>query len=156
MNPELWGPKMWFYIHTLAINYPYNPSNEDTKHYRTFFENLKYTIPCGSCRVNYITHFNEIPIRLDSKMDLFNWTVDMHNKVNGLLEKPMLSYSEAIAIYTKLYRDQYINNNNIEYFQNDTGLVKKKSVTAFIIVIVVLILIIVFLSVLLFKKRGKK
>ena len=89
-------------------------------------------------------------------MELFYWTVDMHNKVNRLLEKPILTYSEAIAIFTKLYSDQYINNNNIEYFQNNTGLVKKKSVTAFIIVIVVLILIIVFLSVLLFKKRGKK
>jgi len=155
MNPELWGPKMWFYMHTVAINYPDTPSNEDTKHYRNFFENIKYTLPCSSCRMNYINHFNEIPIRLDSKMELFNWTVDIHNKVNGLLGKPILSYSEAIAIYTELYRDPYINNN-IEYFQNDTGLVKKKSVTAFIIVIVVLILIIVFLSVLLFKKRGKK
>tara|TARA_B100001123_G_C14517961_1_gene713134 strand:- start:45 stop:509 length:465 start_codon:yes stop_codon:yes gene_type:complete len=154
MNPELWGPKMWFYIHTLAINYPDNPSNEDRKHYYNFFYNIRYTLPCGSCRRNYNIHLNEIPIKLDSKMHLFNWTVDMHNKVNELLGKPILSYSEAISIYTEVYRDQY-KNNNIEYFQNNTGLTKKKHISAFIIVIVILILIIVILSVLLFKKRGK-
>ena len=44
MDPEVWGPKLWFVIHTFALNYPNNPNYEDKRVMEEFFNNLKYIV----------------------------------------------------------------------------------------------------------------
>jgi len=29
LNPNIWGPKTWFFIDSIILSYPDNPSNED-------------------------------------------------------------------------------------------------------------------------------
>ena len=44
MDPTVWGPKLWFVIHTVALNYPDNPSYDDVRNTENFFNghnNLK-------------------------------------------------------------------------------------------------------------------
>ena len=43
MDPTVWGPKLWFFIHTLALNFPTNPTFEEVKAYESFFDNLKFS-----------------------------------------------------------------------------------------------------------------
>ena len=31
MDPTVWGPKLWFFIHTLAFNFPETPSYEQKR-----------------------------------------------------------------------------------------------------------------------------
>lgn len=39
---------------------------------------------------------------LDTREDLFRWTVDVHNEVNKKLGKPRFTEAESIAFYTRL------------------------------------------------------
>jgi hypothetical protein len=90
-----WGSQAWHFIHVVALSYPDKPSNEDKENYKKFFDSLKYALPCPICREGYKENIKKIPIRLDSKRELFNWTVDIHNEVNKKNDKRVLSYEEA-------------------------------------------------------------
>ena len=37
MDPKVWGPNAWIFLHSITMNYPKNPTNEDKEKYRTFF-----------------------------------------------------------------------------------------------------------------------
>ena len=158
MNPEIWGPKLWFFIHTLAINYPDNPTQKDKNHYSKFFENLKYIIPCEKCRINYIDSVNKNPVKnhLKDSTTLFRWTVDLHNKVNSEIGKPILSYEEATKELSKQYSNSNSNTNNhkfvssnitnlknIEYFE-DTPKIQYMKIFKYLLLIILLICIILY------------
>ena len=38
MDPEIWGPKLWFVIHTIALNFPDEPTYNDIRNTEQFFE----------------------------------------------------------------------------------------------------------------------
>ena len=37
MDPKIWGPPGWLFLHTITFNYPTNPTEEDKKYYKNFF-----------------------------------------------------------------------------------------------------------------------
>jgi hypothetical protein len=51
-----------------------------------------------------VSHLAKTPISasLDSRTDLFRWTVDLHNEVNVLLGKRKYTETEVIQFYTRL------------------------------------------------------
>jgi hypothetical protein len=101
--PAVWGPFFWMTIHIVALGYPSKPSYTEKRSAKQFFESLANLIPCPVCREHYKKHITKTPIStyLDSKKDLFKWTVDLHNAVNMSLGKPMWTVEEALA-YIKL------------------------------------------------------
>src|SRR5437879_5177059 len=106
MNPEKWGFHCWFMIHSVALNYPRNPSNDDKRHYREFYNNLQYVLPCPTCSKNYKKHLDELPVTdsaLSSRRSLFEWTVDMHNKVNKLKGRSKYSLDRVLEKMSKEY-----------------------------------------------------
>ena len=113
MEPNIWGPKLWFFIHTLALNFPETPTYTDIKNYEDFFENLKYIIPCDKCKLHYSQRLNTNPIRnhLKDSNTLFIWTIDLHNEVNKSLDKKILSYEEVTNIYKNNYNNPYSYKN---------------------------------------------
>ena len=62
MNQNIWGSSMWFSLHTITMNYPNFPNNEEKYNYKIFFESLQNVIPCAVCKKNYIRHLKEHPI----------------------------------------------------------------------------------------------
>jgi len=56
------------------------------------------------CRDHYASHMVKLPIgpSLDSRKDLFHWTVELHNEVNVMLGKRKYSETEVIQFYTRL------------------------------------------------------
>ena len=40
MDPKIWGPKVWFVIHTVALNYPNNPTYQDKRNHEDFFNHV--------------------------------------------------------------------------------------------------------------------
>ena len=82
MDPKIWGPSAWLFLHTITFNYPNNPTKEDKENIHKFFDSLKYTIPCRTCKEHYKDNLKNIPIKLDSKDDLIEWLFDIHNSVN--------------------------------------------------------------------------
>ena len=57
MNPKIWGPSAWLFLHTVTFNYPNNPTEEDKRNYLTFFNSLKHIIPCPLCKEHYIENW---------------------------------------------------------------------------------------------------
>lgn len=102
--PEVWGPFFWHTLHIVALGYPQEPTYNDKKAAKEFFESLQTLIPCPMCREHYASHMVKLPIgpSLDSRKDLFRWTVDLHNEVNVMLGKRKYSETEVIQFYTRL------------------------------------------------------
>ena len=59
MEPKIWGEHAWIFLHTITLNFPENPTFEDKHNYKTFFESLKYILPCPTCREHYKENINK-------------------------------------------------------------------------------------------------
>jgi len=143
MDPTVWGPKLWFFMHTIALNFPENPTFDDIKSYETFFENLKYIIPCDKCKLHYSQRLRANPVSkyLTDNNTLFIYTIDLHNEVNKSLGKRIYSYEEV----SNQYKNHYNNPYNAKNIKNKIFNVKN--------IVIVLLLI---GSILLFKHYKSK
>ena len=86
MDPRIWGPPAWTFLHSVTLAYPDNPTETDRTNYGTFFNNLQPVLPCLKCSNNYLKHIQEDPVEnhLTDKESLVKWLIEMHNKVNRL------------------------------------------------------------------------
>lgn len=102
--PTVWGPFFWHTMHLSAMGYPKEPTYSEKRAAKEFFESLQYLIPCPVCKEHYKQHLANNPITpsLDSRKDLFTWTVNVHNAVNKKLNKPEYTEQDAIEFYAKL------------------------------------------------------
>ena len=105
MDPTRWGPKLCFFMDTLAMNYPTNPTYNDKINMKNFFEILKYILPCEECRLHYVGHLDNTPIDnyLNSKENLIMWVLKLHNNVNESLNKPTWTIEQFMEHYTQIY-----------------------------------------------------
>lgn len=105
MLTTVWGPPMWHYLHTMSFNYPIKPSKDDKKHYKSFIENLQFTLPCKYCRQNLQQNLKILPITREvlKNREMFSkYIYDLHNLINKMLNKNIfISYEEV--------RDRYEN-----------------------------------------------
>ena len=37
MEPNIWGPHAWLFLHTITLNFPDNPTKEEKEKYKQFF-----------------------------------------------------------------------------------------------------------------------
>ena len=37
MNPKIWGPGGWLFLHSITLNYPENPTENDKMYHKNFF-----------------------------------------------------------------------------------------------------------------------
>ena len=92
-----WGPPGWKFLHSVAHGYPESPSEFDTKNgsppgttessYKSFFNLIGRTLPCGLCRESYVEFVSVNPVRATSREDLTKWLWEIHNKVNDKLNR---------------------------------------------------------------------
>lgn len=97
INPEIWGPHGWKFLHYVTLGYPENPTNIDKNNYAIFFKSLTSVLPCEKCSMNFKKNIREFPIEnyLDSKENLIDWLIKIHNLVNQELNKDILSNEKA-------------------------------------------------------------
>ena len=113
MEPKIWGPPAWNFLHTVTLNYPENPTNEDKKNYYVFFNTLKDILHCPNCRSHYSENITKKPIQLESRDELIQWLIDIHNEVNKLTGKREYSYNEVHKKFDKMYQGKNTNSINI-------------------------------------------
>ena len=123
MNPEVWGPPAWTFLHSVTLAYPDNPSDIDKSNYEMFFNSLQPILPCAKCSQNYMKHLQEDPIvnNLDNKKSLVNWLIKVHNKVNKSNDKKELIYNEVMNHYKLLYNGDLTNKPVEEKSNNLTN-----------------------------------
>lgn len=103
LDPRIWGPKAWFFLHSVALNYPKNPTDQDKQNYKQFFESIQYILPCPQCAKHYGENLQTNPIQLQSNIDLNKWLVEMHNIVNRHYYKPTITYEQFLDNYKSIY-----------------------------------------------------
>ena len=103
MHPKVWGPPTWIFLHSVTFNYPDNPTDIDKEIHRSFFHSLENILPCQKCRNHYKKNIQNYPIKLNSRKELIQWLIDVHNMINKENGKPILSYDDVINEYKELY-----------------------------------------------------
>ena len=113
MLPEVWGPGAWTFLHSITLNYPDNPNENQKFYHKQLFENLRYTLPCEKCAKHYGENLKKYPLdpALESKTKLKNWLIDIHNEVNKKNGKRVYSYEEVYKIYSDMYDIKKQKNN---------------------------------------------
>ncbi len=129
-SPKIWGRQAWHFIHMVALSYPDNPTEEDKKNYLRFFQSLSHALPCPVCGEHFKQNMDKSPPRLDSRKELFEWTVDIHNEVNKMNQKKVLSYDQAI--------DELRKNSVTKPSWSDRDLAKALLTSAFLSTLLVL------------------
>ena len=113
MNPEIWGPPAWIFLHTITANYPENPTMDVKNKHKEFFTNLQYVLPCNKCRTHYKKHLEKFPISTDvlnKKENFVEWLINIHNEVNKLNGKKLLTKQAAVDHFLSL------NNEKNDYY----------------------------------------
>lgn len=109
MNPTIWGPHYWFFLHSVARHYPKHPTPIHRKiHYRLIM-NFHEFIPDSKCAKSFSALLKENPISpyLDSRKDFMRWTNHIHNAVNAMLEKEQVHFERFEEELEHSYRSNH-------------------------------------------------
>ena len=149
MDPNIWGPKMWFVLHTMSFAYPENPTDFDKENYNNFFNSLTNMIPCTVCKAHYTEHTKKNPIapHLHSKNSLVKYVVELHNEVNKILGKEILDERVALQNIVNKY------NQNKKWTKIKNTIKKSIPTIKIISICIILILISIYAYKKLFSKR---
>ena len=143
MEPQIWGKHAWIFLHSITMTYPENPSNEDKKTYKNFFESLDKILPCSVCRTNYRKHIQHLPIDtfLHSQRSLVEWLINIHNQTNIMHNKPTMEYDQVIDNFKKIYKKDTNTNDIINEESNNIRIEGTNNNIYFIIIMILLIII---------------
>ena len=114
MDPNIWGPGAWLFIHSITLNYPEKPSINEQMHMKNFIYSLSYLLPCEVCKYHYSKKIHKLNINniVKNKSDLINMFINIHNEVNLQSNKRTYLYNEAINEITQKYNEKKENNTN--------------------------------------------
>lgn len=111
MDPNIWGPHAWHFLHAITLSYPINPTEKQKKNYKLFFHNLVNILPCSNCSINYTYHIKQLPIEpfLKNRKTLVSWLIQIHNMTNKHLNKNIFF---TLNNFTEYYKKIYSTSNN--------------------------------------------
>ena len=117
LDPKIWGPHYWFFLHTIAMSYPVHPNAVTKKKYYDFVQNIPLFIPVESMAGEFSKLLDQYPVQpyLDNKESFIRWMWFIHNKINKKLEKPQISLNDFYVNYYEEYKP--INEKMSEYYK---------------------------------------
>ena len=106
LDPKVWGPHYWFFLHTLAMTYPHHPNAVTKKKYYEFIQNLPLFLPVEEVSSNFSKLIDKYPVTpyLDNRDSFVRWMHFIHNKVNEELEKPQITLNDFFVTYYNEYK----------------------------------------------------
>ncbi|PRQ22690.1 putative thiol oxidase [Rosa chinensis] len=100
------GRATWTFLHTLAAQYPDNPTRQQKKDVKELMSILSRMYPCKECA----DHFQEIlrsnPVQAGSHAEFSQWLCHVHNTVNRSLNKVVFPCERVDARWGKLECEQ--------------------------------------------------
>lgn len=133
---QLWGPLGWMTLHSISLNYPDTPSDNDKAILKQFMNSFADCISCPSCKTHFLGMFSSyirsIPSWCDNRSELFIFIARAHNTVNKRLDKPLMrTVDECIQairsnsknVSLREFRQRYIAylGRNWSQYQNADG-----------------------------------
>jgi hypothetical protein len=115
LDPTIWGPHYWFFLHTIAMTYPHYPNAITKKKYYEFVQNLPLFIPIEQISTDFSILLDKYPVvsYLDNRESFVRWMHFIHNKINQKLEKPQINLNE---FYIKYYEEYKTKDEKLSYF----------------------------------------
>ncbi len=127
-----WQQSTWKIFHLISLKY----IDERKDIYNNFFNTFKFILPCEICEQHYRSQLLRTNLNLEknnNKNDLFRWTVNIHNNVNSMNNKKIMSYEEARKIYENMKLDNIeIKNMILDYVKHNFKKGPKKTENLFI------------------------
>ena len=138
LDSNLWGPKYWFFLYTIALCYPLKPNETTKKKYYDFIQNFPLFIPISNMGNVFSQFLDAYPVTpyLDSRESFIKWVHFIHNKINIFLGKPVISYYDAMNKYYQQYKQKNIKKLDEQ---------KNKHKYIFFSIIFILIILIIYL-----------
>ena len=132
LDPKIWGPHYWHFLHTIAMTYPQYPSTITKKKYYELIQNFSLFIPVENMSGEFSKLLDKYPIQpyLDNRDSFIRWTHFIHNKINEKLEKPQISLDEFFVKYYEEYKPK--NLKLMEYYK-----IKEKLIYSSVILMIV-------------------
>ena len=132
LDPKIWGPHYWFFLHTVAMTYPNHPNSVTKKKYYEFIQNLPLFIPVEQISKEFekLIDIYSITPYLDNRESFVRWTHFIHNKINEKIEKPTISLNDFFIQYYNQYKST--NEKIIEFYK-----LKKKFIYGGIIISII-------------------
>ncbi|KAL5061884.1 hypothetical protein RYX36_023621 [Vicia faba] len=106
VTKEELGRATWTFLHTLAAQYPDNPTRQQKKDVKELVQILSRMYPCSECA----DHFKEVlrsnPVQSGSHAEFSQWLCHVHNVVNRSIGKPVFPCERVDARWGKLECEQ--------------------------------------------------
>jgi hypothetical protein len=117
LDPKVWGPHYWFFLHTVSMTYPIYPNAITKKKYYEFIQNLPLFIPVENISSEFSKMLDMYPVTpyLDNRESLIRWMHFIHNKINEKLEKPQITLNDFYIKYYEEYKPD--NLKQIEFYK---------------------------------------
>jgi len=122
LTPAVWGPKTWFFLESMAMAYPDDPTDEEKLSAKNLIMSLKDLLPCWGCRYNYnnfiTAYFKETPIDdvVSKRSKLVTFINDVHNDVRVRNKQNSRTIEEVFKYYNNEYMSYAAKNNTQEHF----------------------------------------
>lgn len=110
LNPSIWGPLYWNFLHHLAWSYPENPNAVTKRKYYDIIMNIPVFLPNASMGNKFAELLDRHPVTpyLDKRASFIRWTHYIHNKINVFLGKDEMSFLDSLEHFKEQYKPSYI------------------------------------------------
>jgi Erv1 / Alr family len=98
MSAREWGPSYWFFLHTIAHNYPLCPNSVTRQKYYSLIQNMPLFIPNLSMADNFQSLLNRYPVTpyLGNRENFARWMHFIHNEINEQIKKAKVPFYESL------------------------------------------------------------
>ena len=102
---RVWGPRYWFFMHTVAHTYPLVPNAVTKRKYYDLIQNMPLFLPDPEMGNRFSTLLDLYPVSpyLDSRDSFIRWVHFIHNKVSVALGEEELTLPEGLERYLDHY-----------------------------------------------------
>jgi hypothetical protein len=117
LTPGVWGPKTWFFLESMAMAYPENPTDNEKLSAKNLILSLKDLLPCWGCRVNYAKYLEDYiktdPLDkiVEKRGSLIEFIIAVHNDVRVRSGIEPVSVEDTFKYYNKEYLS-YVKKEN--------------------------------------------
>ena len=89
------GRATWLFLHTLAAQYPEDPTRQQARDARDLVSIMTRAYPCAECARHFEEVVRRVPPDVSSGAAFRQWTCEVHNEVNVRLGKPEFDCSRV-------------------------------------------------------------
>ncbi len=115
---DVWGPHAWFFIDSIALGFPENPTEQEKQSLINFLLSLKDLLPCGACRYHFSDYMdtymanNNINDVVKNRFAFLNFIHELHNTIRRRNKSEPRELTDVFTYYQKAYmaKEHFENN----------------------------------------------